>query len=234
MWMFSRKKEKNQVSRPTADAGFSTPPVAATVTASSAIDEEHPYYKYGLASPPKGDQSVSPEHALGRIKKDSRTLHRIVENAQKEGASDETKAEAKKIMFLYCRGFMIRDKKRDRKEKVKEMIKKENKNSERLLQVLEANGDNDLSPQSEYWDQYNDLCLTLDRYFDLPNTFSISSRHVECEVLFSAPKERDLLSPSPVCHGGIPGPQEWQWRLLPSPRGCLEIRSGFIPRPSPL
>jgi hypothetical protein len=161
--MWGHKKEK----------GYTTP-VAPAVTASSTTDfgnDGNPYSKYGLSSPPRGSQSMSLEAALKRLKKDSRKLRRIVKNAQKEGATDDTKTKAKMIMFLYGRGFMLGNKKKERKKMVKEMIKDENGNSKRLLQVLEANGDNDLTHQPEYQDQYAYLRISLKRYFDRPNTF---------------------------------------------------------------
>jgi hypothetical protein len=197
MWTTrGRKKEQNKV---TAN-GFTTPLAVAAVATASTVDvgnEENPYSEYSLGSPPKGNKSVSLEVALKKIKSDSKKLGRIVKDARKEGATNETKAQAKMIVFLYGRGFMLGNKKKKRKLYVKEMIKSDNGNSERLLRVLEANGDNDLSNKPEYRDQYANLRLSLKRYFDLPDTFGFLPDMSDAQYYFRFQKRGNCYLQAP-------------------------------------
>ena len=163
MWLFGRqKKDRNKNSR---HANETTPlNVGVTSTFSSTLNE-NPFAKYGLGSPPRrpdGSQPVSVEQAEKNIKKDGRRIRKLFN----KGGHDTQKM----LIFLYGRAFMARKPKKKRVECILRMIEVQEA-SDRLLQVVKADGDNDLSRDSAYMRRYAELVIALRRYFRLSGSF---------------------------------------------------------------
>lgn len=150
-------------------------------TSLSTDDVSGGYEQYGL-SPPKGKHYVSEEKAYKRIEKDVKFMKKNysqdkdfankVKKAFKKGG-DET--DRKKLIFLYGRGFMWDKGTNERVDHVMQMLQG-GEASERLLRVLETNGDVDLISSVEgaddtYKKHYKKHAMALKRYFSLDETF---------------------------------------------------------------
>jgi hypothetical protein len=166
------------------------------LTASSSLQDEHDYAKYGLSSPPKGKRAVPLEDALKRMKKDGREckeMKRLCKKLNKEGHDSDM---AKMLIFLYGKGFMWN---KDKKERVKSIIKMvtNEKASERLLQILQLTGDTNLLSDPSCQDIYKNHVLALKRYFRLTGSFGFLRNMEEAEFYFRFQKSGNCFLQAP-------------------------------------
>jgi hypothetical protein len=131
------------------------PQGSATPTATlSSSTEPNPFAKYGLPSPPQGPTPTKMrdvENSLKAIRKDG--FGKYLKDEQK----------AKMLVFLYGRGFYKeKAEKTVRKKKVQNILTNEGA-SERLLRVLNSEGDKDVTKEQK--DLFVHNCTALRRYF---------------------------------------------------------------------
>lgn len=170
-----RKRAQAEGGRSSQSDVASTPTAQLSSSASSGDGESNPYVKHGLGSSPRGEQgNVAADKALRRIQKDG--FGRFVLCR----CSDKTKM----LMFLYGRGFMQLKSKSKRKAKVKEMM--EGEAAERLLRVLGADGDRDLTRAGE--DLFLRNSLTLLRYFKQEGAFGFLPEMNDAKYFFRTQK----------------------------------------------
>lgn len=75
-----------------------------------------------------------------------------------------TSDKAKMLVYLYGRGFMERKSKKERKATIK-LMTQPGENAERLLRVLQVDGDHDRSGEEAFAELYARTKVSLDRYF---------------------------------------------------------------------
>jgi hypothetical protein len=127
--MFLFKRERAAPKR----SFHAAPTASLTPTASGEIHND--YAKYGLNSPPQGDNAVVLKEAEKCIiKKDG-----FGKYLRKKKYDDR----AKMFIFLYGRGFMTDSSKKKREEKILDIMKSP-KASEILLRVIDADGDREM------------------------------------------------------------------------------------------
>jgi len=184
---FWNRKKKKESSPPDvvvlALATFATTPTASS--SSNGDTADNPYGKVGLGSTPKGPNSVPITEAEKMIKKDGH--HRLL------GKGGDT---ARMLFFLYGRGFMAEAKKKDRIKKVLEMTKGE-VSKKRLLQVVEADGDTDLSGDDMFIELYAVTKCTLERYFAQPNTHGFLPEMQEAKLYLRSQKSGNCYLQAP-------------------------------------
>ena len=116
-------------------------------------EKEQQYTMYGLSPPKTKSRAESIEKALITIKR----YHKD----RWEHGNDEIK---KILVFLYGRGAYRYMNLKHRCKYVNEMLAK-GKVRKRMLQVISAEGDSDISSSKENQEHYISTCLTLHRYF---------------------------------------------------------------------
>ena len=99
---------------------------------------------------------MSIEKAIRTIKKDG---------FQKLWDEDGVTEEKRILLFLYTRGFYIHSNSKTRRYVVSQMVQRTKKIRQRMLQILKAAGDVDLSAEKVKQEHYVRTCSTIIRYF---------------------------------------------------------------------
>jgi hypothetical protein len=166
----------------------SIPNVATTPTIahiSSASEIPNPFSKYGLDSPPQGENAQSLQAAKQLIKKDG----------FRKRLKKKQMSKTKILAFLYGRGFHVNSTTAKRKRKIK-IILEQPKAVERMLRVLEAEGDRDVTSDNE--SLYVKECRTLKHYFEQDGSFGfLPNQNEKAEYFFRIQKQGNcfLLAP---------------------------------------
>jgi len=122
--------------------------------------KEHPYSKFGLNSPPKGENPQEPESATAMMIKDGFKKH------TKKLLTEKSRV----LYFLYGRGFFFKESRLKRIENVNSIIA-DKEALKRAVRLLDNDGDKDVT--LEFQEQYRTLCKSLTRYFAQPGAFGI-------------------------------------------------------------
>jgi len=141
-------------------------------------------------SPPKGEHARDCDTALKKLKRDGFKAE--------YDASGEPTDKTKILVFLYGRGFLRgKENKRKRKKRISRMVN-DPSSSRRLLDVLHADGDLDLSSDENFRAKYIDFCLTLKRYFQDPLSFGFAKKVDDIDLFLRFQRHGTcyLLAPS--------------------------------------
>jgi hypothetical protein len=147
-------------------------------------DNNKAYGKFGL-SPPKSTRSVPCVEAGNRIQRDGFGNY-LEEPAGKTSDVEKAKEKAKMLVFLYGRGFMSDEHEACRKNNVEKMIFGSKDASVRLLRVIDALGDKDLTITADRddCDFYRRYGVTLQRYFQQEGAFGFLPDMTEAKYFY--------------------------------------------------
>ena len=152
---------------PTASTGSSySTPVQPRRRGAGKNQNDNPYSKYGLNSPPSGPKRKpgrSIEETEGKMREDGFRKYTRKPNSDK----------AKVVAFLYGRRFYSKSNRQKRVEQVKKILG-DREALERAVRLLQFDGDKDTT--NEHKGDYRDLNSVLDAYFSQPGTVGFSSK----------------------------------------------------------